>query len=115
MMITLKYSPKKEKLQQARNDTIVSDYTPKTESNIAFSSERVEEANNTKEPSHSILNNVGYRNIPSNLIFLLKREFGFLNETQEEMEMIDKMVFTLRDPLTAKNQTSHKVSRLYTF
>lgn len=102
MMITLKYSPKKEKLQQARNDTIVSDYTPKTESNIAFSSERVEEANNTKEPSHSILNNVGYRNIPSNLIFLLKREFGFLNETQEEMEMIDKMVFTLRDPLTAK-------------
>lgn len=53
-------------------------------------------------PSHvKVKTEPQYRTIPPNLIPVLKREFGLLNETMEELEMIEKIIFTLRDPLTA--------------
>lgn len=101
MNVTLKYSPKKESLGLLSGSDI-SDYKPKVESDMYSSETNTQVTKDTQEPLPAILRDLGYRNIPSNLIFLLKREFGFLNETEEEIEMIDKMVFTLTDPLTAK-------------
>lgn len=56
--------------------------------------------NTTSSASPTTKDLAGYRTIPPNLIIILKREFGLLNETAEELSMIEKIIFTLRDPLS---------------
>lgn len=43
----------------------------------------------------------GYRMIPKNLISIIKRELGDIGDNDDDLGMIEKMVFTLKDPLSA--------------
>lgn len=43
----------------------------------------------------------GYRTIPKNLISIIKKELGDVGDTDDDLGMIEKMVFTLKDPLSA--------------
>lgn len=54
--------------------------------------------NDTKESDDR---SAGYRTIPKNLISIIKKELGDLGDTDDDLGMIEKMVFTLKDPLSA--------------
>lgn len=91
--VTLKYSLSPERsFKLSPNSPTTS---PAASSNTYIKQEpEPTKTNNTKVRQPT------YRTIPPNLIMILKREFGLLNETVEEMNMIEKIIFTLRDPLT---------------
>lgn len=57
--------------------------------------------NNTKEADGADDRSAGYRTIPKNLISIIKKELGDLGDTDDDLGMIEKMVFTLKDPLSA--------------
>ena len=54
--------------------------------------------NDTKETEDK---SAGYRTIPKNLTSIIKKELGDLGDTDDDLGMIEKMVFTLKDPLSA--------------
>lgn len=95
--VTLKYSPRNtspfSSFKSTTNDTQITEpdvkpeIKPEPQPNLPASEQTV------KVP--------GYRSIPPNLTIVLKREFGLLNDSIEDLEMIEKIIFTLRDPLSA--------------
>ncbi|CAH6719512.1 hypothetical protein CLIB1444_02S10264 [[Candida] jaroonii] len=94
--VTLKYSPRPSSTFssfKSNNNTQI------TEPDKEVKQEVPEQPNlqASKQPSTV----PGYRGIPPNLTIVLKREFGLLNESSEDLEMIEKIIFTLRDPLSA--------------
>ncbi|WEJ96624.1 hypothetical protein PSN45_004165 [Yamadazyma tenuis] len=90
---SIKDEPKVKQLPSTQND-IGSDPKPATFSVPATPASQAPSVGSWSPES-------AYRTIPPNLILVLRREFGLLNETAEEMSMIEKIIFTLRDPLSA--------------
>ena len=79
-------------------------------SNTIPSSEITFKAASTSQGTQDIAKNdskeaddrsAGYRTIPKNLISIIKKELGDLGDTDDDLGMIEKMVFTLKDPLSA--------------